>query len=164
MGVTGSGKSTVGSQVAHELDWQFFDADDYHPEENVSKMKSGIPLTDEDREGWLISLRQLVCSEERLGQHVVLACSALKSKYREILVGPSPRFVTPLFIFLDIGREAAKARLKLRQGHFMPASLVDSQFDILETPIGGHRLDAELPIPQVVREATDIAKKQFIDS
>lgn len=164
MGVTGCGKSTVGSQLAHALGWQFFDADDYHPQKNVLKMKSGIPLTDEDRKGWLMSLHQLVRTEEKSGRHVVLACSALKAKYREILVGSSQKLVTPLFLFLDISREAAKARLKLREGHFMPASLVDSQFDILETPNNGHRLDAELPLPQVVQEATEIAKKQIIAS
>ena len=164
MGVTGCGKSTVGSQLAHALGWQFFDADDYHPQKNVLKMKSGIPLTDEDRKGWLISLHQLVRTEEKSGGHVVLACSALKAKYREILVGSSQKLATPLFLFLDISREAAKARLELREGHFMPASLVDSQFDILETPNNGHRLDAELPLPQVVQEATEIAKKQIIAS
>ena len=163
MGVTGCGKTVVGSHLAKELGWLFFDADDFHPPENICKMKSGVPLTDADRRDWLLSLNNLIANNENKGNRVVLACSALKSKYRSILIGAPPKPLPLHFIFLNISREVALTRLSSRKGHFMPASLVDSQFDILEAPATGDRLNAELPLSQVVDEAVRAAKREFVD-
>ncbi|XP_047381008.1 probable gluconokinase isoform X2 [Sciurus carolinensis] len=149
MGVSGSGKSTVGALLASELGWKFYDADDYHPKENRLKMEKGIPLNDQDRIPWLCNLHDILLREVALGQHVVLACSALKKTYRDILIrgkvgaplhyGESrkeekPTEVQLLVIHLSGSFEVISGRLLQRKEHFMPPSLLQSQFDTLEPP------------------------------
>jgi len=130
MGVCGCGKSTVGRALAKDLGWAYLDADDLHPPTNVEKMASGIPLTDEDRWPWydriVAELRRLTAS----GRHVVLACSALKQAYRDRLARAGDLRVA----YLKGDAAAIEPRIASRKGHFMPASLLASQFATLEEP------------------------------
>lgn len=149
MGVSGSGKSTVGALLASKLGWKFYDADDYHPEENRRKMERGIPLNDQDRIPWLCTLHDVLLRDIASGQHVVLACSALKKMYRDILIrgkdGAAPTGEEPgkedkptavqlLAVYLSGSFAAISGRLLQRKGHFMPPELLQSQFDTLEPP------------------------------
>jgi 6-phosphogluconolactonase len=130
MGVAGSGKSTIGALLAQRLAWRFEDADWFHPPANVEKMSSGQPLTDEDRMPWLHGIAAWIKATRAGGGHGVLACSALKRAYRDILVdGGDVRLV-----YLKGDRDLITRRFSLRQGHFMPASLIHSQFTALEEP------------------------------
>jgi gluconokinase len=138
MGVTGCGKTTVGEMLAQECGWEFHDADDFHPAENVAKMKSGAPLTDEDRWPWLERLNTFLLDGERQGKSLVLACSALKQAYRDRLARGC---ATVRWVFLDGDRELIRARLLARHGHYMNPKLLDSQFAILEPPQDALRLD-----------------------
>jgi len=132
-GVSGVGKSTVGKLLAEDLDWVFFDADDFHPPANVEKMRAGTPLDDDDRTDWLTALRELI---ERLlaeNKSAVLACSALRECYRERLrVGDEVEFV-----LLNAPFAAVEERLGGRKGHFMNPELLRSQFETLEIPASG---------------------------
>jgi gluconokinase len=139
MGVTGCGKTTVGTLLAQDLGWAFCDADDFHPAENVAKMKRGAPLDDEDRRPWLERLNALLLESERQGKGLVLACSALKQVYRDRLARGC---AVVRFVFLDGDRELIRARLRERRGHYMNPTLLDSQFAILERPQDALRLDA----------------------
>jgi gluconokinase len=139
MGVTGCGKTTVGALLAGGCGWEFHDADDFHPPENVAKMKRGEPLTDADRWPWLDRLNALICDSERQGKNMVLACSALKQAYRDRLARGC---ATVRFVLLDGEIEMIRARLAGRQGHYMNPKLLDSQFAILERPQDALRLDA----------------------
>jgi len=134
-GVTAVGKTTVGKLLAQELGWKFYDADDFHSAANVEKMRRGIPLTDEDRRPWLDRLRQMI--ERRLAQkeNAVLACSALKRAYRERLRASED----VKFVFLHASRARITEQLERRHGHFMPATLLDSQFADLEEPQAGEQ-------------------------
>jgi gluconokinase len=130
MGVAGSGNTTIGLLLAQELGWAFYDADDFHPESNRIKMSQGIALTDEDRAGWLISLRELIAQNIQQNHPMVLACSALKNSYRATLeVNERVKFV-----YLRGTYEQIKTRLRDRAGHFMKAHMLDSQFQTLEEP------------------------------
>ena len=129
-GVAGAGKTTIGQLLAQELAWEFYDADDFHSVANIAKMKSGVPLTDEDRQPWLDKLRELIeqCLVAR--KNAVLACSALKKAYRDRLrVSEKVKFV-----FLRGNRERISEQLQHRRGHFMNPALLDSQFEDLEEP------------------------------
>ncbi len=131
MGVSGSGKSTIGKKLAKKISLPFFDGDDYHPAANREKMKSGIPLTDEDRGGWLIRINELA-KKQMIKEGAVIACSGLKEKYRRIL---SAGVTIPFFwIFLQGSFDLIQKRMEERRGHFMPPKLLSSQFDSLETP------------------------------
>jgi len=130
MGVAGSGKTTVGSLLASELGWSFYDADDFHSESNRTKMSEGVPLTDEDRTSWLLSLKDLIVQNIQQNTQVVLACSALKNSYRNILKVDE----RVKFIYLQGTYEQIKTRLNNRAGHFMSTAMLDSQFQILEVP------------------------------
>jgi gluconokinase len=131
MGVSGCGKSTVGSLVARQLGFEFRDGDDFHPAENVAKMRAGTPLNDTDRKPWLEAIAAYMRSTQAAGRGAVVACSALKESYREILLRHEPWV---RFVHLTGPREVIAERLKARAGHFMPPTLLDSQFATLETP------------------------------
>lgn len=131
MGVAGSGKSTIGSMLAHRLDWQFADADSFHPAANVEKMSRGVPLTDEDRFPWLEAIAAWMDRLGREGRHGIVACSALKRSYRRVLVGSRP---DARIVYLKGERELIAARMAARSAHFMPVGLLESQFRTLEEP------------------------------
>ncbi|MDC1406228.1 gluconokinase, GntK/IdnK-type [Akkermansiaceae bacterium] len=131
MGVSGSGKSTVGKLLSTKTGALFFDGDDFHPKENIRKMASGTPLNDEDRRGWLEALSELLNDHD---QSIIIACSALKQSYRDILTSGN---IKPRFVYLQGSRELLEERAHARSGqedHFMPANLLDSQLDTLEQP------------------------------
>ena len=137
MGVSGSGKTTVGQLLATRLGLPFYDADDFHSAANIAKMASGTPLTDADRHDWLATLAADIAKWEAAGG-AVLACSALKEAYRQTLQHLVP---TPLkWVFLDGSRELLRSRLEHRHGHYMGAALLDSQLATLEKPTYGLRL------------------------
>ena len=148
-GVSGVGKTTVGVTLAKELDWKFYDADDFHSAANKAKMHAGNPLTDEDRQGWLQSLRELISGSLEKKENIVLACSALKQKYRDILnVNATVKFV---LLYSDYA--TIEKRITARVGHFMNPQLLKSQFDTLEMPTGDDTvLDASLPTETIVQE------------
>jgi gluconokinase len=147
MGVSGSGKSTVAERLAAALGARFVDADTFHPPENIAKMSRGEPLNDEDRAGWLKSLRIELDAAEQRGERCVLACSALKQRYRDSLgVQPETR---PL-VYLEVKEAVAARRVAARNRHFMSASLVNSQFAALEEPVRALRIDATLPLDTIV--------------
>lgn len=156
MGVSGSGKTTVGRCIAEKLRCGFFDGDDYHPAANVAKMRRGEPLTDEDRWPWLDRLRALLMEKLGAGESAVLACSALKDVYRERLLPADAGLAARVrFLYLRISAEVARERLLARHGHFMPAGLVGSQFETLEEPAEGSavRIDGDLPVEKVMEQA-----------
>lgn len=142
MGVSGSGKTTVGRLLAQELGWEFYEGDQYHPPENIAKMSSGIPLGDADRWPWLRRLRDLIAGLEAGGGSAVIACSALKQSYRDLL-GETGAAVT--FVYLKGGGELIGQRLAGREGHFMPTSLLDSQFADLEEPQNAITAEVDRP-------------------
>jgi gluconokinase len=129
MGVSGSGKTTVGELVADRLGWEFADADDFHPAANVAKMRAGTPLTDADRGAWLRAIAAWIDEHIAAGKDGVVTCSALKRAYRELLRRPEVQFV-----YLDGDRELIARRMAARRGHFFPRALLDSQFRDLEPP------------------------------
>lgn len=131
MGVSGCGKSTVGTALARELGYTFADADDFHPSANVAKMRAGQPLNDDDRWPWLDALNQMLHSTRAQQGAVVLACSALKQRYRDRLSQQLPGLA---WVHLNGSFEQISARLAQRQHHYMPASLLRSQFEALESP------------------------------
>ena len=131
MGVCGCGKTTVGRALADSLGWDFAEGDDYHSPGNVAKMNRGIPLTDADRRPWLEAMAADIRAWRQSGRDTVLACSALKRAYREVLAG-AQRDVC--FVYLRTTKAVAYKRLEARRGHYMPASLVDSQLAALEPP------------------------------
>jgi gluconokinase len=143
MGVSGAGKSTVGAALARELGWRFIDADDHHPPANVAKMAAGQPLTDADRAPWLDGLNTVLRKEKS----AVLACSALKQSYRDRLTAGLPGFT---FVFLNGGFELIAARLARRRHRYMPAALLESQFETLEAPQKAIAVDVSADVPACV--------------
>jgi len=131
MGVSGSGKSTIGERLAQRLDWPFEDGDRFHPPANIEKMHSGLPLTDKDRQPWLEAIAAWIDKTRRAGGHGVVACSALKRRYRNVLIGGRPDV---RLIYLKGGENLIGRRIVHRHGHFMPTSLLHSQFETLEEP------------------------------
>ena len=154
MGVSGSGKTTVGQALARQLAWTFVDADDFHPATNVEKMHRGIPLTDEDRRPWLAALRQRIKDAGGRGENIVLACSALKHAYQEYLDHEEPERIH--YVYLSGSEELIQRRLAGRKGHFMNPNLLHSQFETLEPP--EHAIEVDIaPPPEVI--ATNIRQK-----
>lgn len=147
MGVAGCGKTSVGEALARALGWPFIEGDAHHSPASIAKMQAGQPLTDEDRSGWLERLGQLLVAQSP----VVLSCSALKRAYRDRLRSACPSL---RFVYLDIDKPLALQRVAARAaGHIFPASLVDSQFATLETPVaepGVVTVPAALPLPEQV--------------
>ena len=131
MGVSGSGKSTIADRLAARLDWRFEDGDGFHPPGNVAKMSAGQPLTDDDRRPWLQAIADEIDRVSRQGERLVVACSALKRSYRDIL---SHGRKDIRFVFLNGSYELIAGRLAARKGHFMPPGLLASQFKTLEPP------------------------------
>ena len=129
MGVSGSGKSTIGALLARRLRWEFEDADWLHPAANVDKMHNGIPLTDDDRRPWLDAVAAWIDNARRSGEHAVVACSALKRRYRDILIGDR---ADVRLVYLKGEETLIARRIATRHEHFMPRSLLHSQFEELE--------------------------------
>jgi gluconokinase len=147
MGVTGSGKTTVGRLLAEQLGWTFVEGDDFHPPENVAKMRRGEPLTDADRMPWLRALRARIDQLAAAGRSAVVTCSALRQAYRDALA----RGRTEVrFVWLTAAPELLRDRLAHRTGHFMPPALLESQLETLEAPADVPAVDAGPPPPELV--------------
>jgi len=144
MGVSGSGKTTVGQSLAQELNLSFFDADDFHSASNKEKMSSGIPLTDQDRIPWLETLHNLCSSYKEKG--LVLACSALKHSYRVLL----SENLTIEWVYLKGSFELIYSRMHARTTHFMPPNLLQNQFDILEEPTDAYTVSINQSVESIV--------------
>lgn len=156
MGVSGSGKTTIASLLARRLGWSFEDGDWFHPKANIEKMAAGHPLTDDDRRPWLEAIAAWIDETRAAGRHGVVACSALKRAYRDILVGDRGDAVR--IVYLSGDRDLIAARMSLREGHFMPAALLDSQFATLEPPGPDERpivVSVEPRPPEVVRSIVE---------
>jgi carbohydrate kinase (thermoresistant glucokinase family) len=149
MGVSGSGKTTVGRLLASQLGWQFYEGDDFHPQANIDKMQQGIPLTDDDRWPWLAALRAVIdlCSAQ--GTNAVLVCSALKQSYRDYLMRDHHEIT---LVYLKGTYDLLYQRLAQRQGHFMPKDLLISQFATLEEPQQGLTVDVANAPERLVAE------------
>lgn len=151
MGVAGCGKSSLGIAVAHAEGAQLIEGDAYHSDANRAKMRSGTPLTDADRVGWLATLANQL---QARGPNVVLTCSALKRVYRETLRAAAPQL---RFVFMEIDPESARARVAARDAHFFSPTLVASQFAALESPVGESgvlRVDALAPLSRLQAEVS----------
>jgi len=129
MGVSGSGKTTIAELLAERLGWAFAEADDFHPPANIEKMSAGTPLTDEDRWPWLRTIAQWMSEQTGLGHNTVVTCSALRRVYRDVLREGHGQV---RFVHLAGSKDTIESRLDDRSGHFMPAALLDSQFETLE--------------------------------
>lgn len=134
IGPMGCGKTTVGEMLAERLSWAFADADDFHPPENVEKMRQGIPLDDDDRFGWLVSLRTHIEEQIQRDKNLILACSALKHSYREILGIDQRRIIS---VYLKGSFELLQERIAKRSHQYMNESLLQSQLQTMEEPFGG---------------------------
>lgn len=150
MGVSGSGKSTIGQALSEQTGIPFFDADDYHPPANFEKMKSGQALQDEDRWPWLHRLAELLFLQQKQQRGAILACSALKTKYRDLLA--NDLLPAPLWIYLDGSPELIAERLQARSGHFMPPALLASQFEALEIPKKAIRVPIDQDVESIVSD------------
>jgi gluconokinase len=153
MGVVGAGKTTVGSLLARRLGWQFADADDFHPAANVEKIRNGIPLDDSDRAPWLAALRDAILRWNVERGNAVLACSALKRKYRDELRVDGVRFV-----YLKGDYELIHGRLRDRRGHFASDSILRSQFEDLEKPEDAITVEVDKTPDAIVSEIIDKLK------
>jgi len=150
MGVSGSGKSTIGKLLAAKLGWTFVEGDDFHPAANVEKMRAGTPLTDADRAPWLAALRERMDLAAQCRENVVLSCSALKHAYQDYLELHDPFGVH--YVHLRASEELIRKRLEARQGHFMNPGLLHSQFEALEPPKFAVQVDVTDSADEVVHE------------
>lgn len=156
MGVSGSGKTTVAALLAGRLGWELGDADDWHSPANVRKMHGGTPLTDDDRWPWLASIAAWIDATRSTGQHAILACSALKRAYRDVLIGDRPDV---RLVYLRGEEALIQDRQAARLNHYMPASLVHSQFEALEVPGADENpliVDVVLPARDVVDQIVEL--------
>jgi gluconokinase len=150
MGVSGSGKSTIAAALAARLQWTFEDGDRFHPASNVEKMRAGHPLSDEDRWPWLEAIADEIGRVCKAGGHVVIACSALKHAYRDVLLRGRDDV---RFVFLNGDQALIAERLARRKGHFMPPGLLDSQFKTLEPPEADERpitVSIDAPVETII--------------
>ena len=146
MGVAGAGKTTVGKVLTDKINGYFIEADDFHGKNNIKKMSAGIPLNDDDRYDWLIKIKNEILKRKEK-QNLIVACSSLKEKYRELLGIGNYKLV-----FLKVDKLTAKNRINSRDDHFMPETLVDSQFSILEEPQNALVFEESLNQDQIVNE------------
>ena len=149
MGVSGSGKTTVGKALASKLGWDFYDADDFHPPENITKMEQGVPLNDSDRTPWLASLHDLVESCLTRNRPGILACSALKERYRQKLLEGNEGV---RLIYLKGSYELLWSRMSARTDHYMKPEMLQSQFEALEEPADAIIIDVSNPVDEIVQE------------
>jgi gluconokinase len=149
MGVSGCGKTTVGRALAESLGWDFYEGDDFHPPANVAKLAAGVPLDDGDRAPWLAVLRDLIASRLTLDRPGVLACSALKERYRQTLLAGNPGTE---IVYLKGSYDLMLGRMAARSGHYMRPELLKSQFEDLEEPATATTIDAALPVDRIVEE------------
>ena len=149
MGVSGSGKTTVGKALASKLGWDFYDADDFHPPENITKMEQGIPLNDSDRSPWLASLHDLIESCLARNRPGILACSALKERYRQTLLEGNDAVQ---LIYLKGSYKLLWSRMSARTDHYMKPEMLQSQFEALEEPTNALTVDVSQSVAEIVRE------------
>ena len=147
MGVSGSGKTTVATLFAKKTGATFYEGDEFHPPENIEKMRRGIPLTDADRAKWLQTLRGIITRSLDENRFIVMTCSALKAAYRDLLRGGDARVQ---FVYLTGPRAVLEERLKARRGHFMPPALLDSQLATLEPPADALTFSCEKSPEEIV--------------
>ena len=152
MGVSGCGKSSVGKALAKQLGWDFYDADDFHPPENVAKMASGTPLNDSDRVPWLASLHDLISSSLKADRPGVLACSALKERYRQQLLDGNPNV---RIVYLKGSFNLIWSRMEKRTDHYMKPHMLKSQFNALEEPTDALTMDISASVDEIVREVLE---------
>lgn len=155
MGVAASGKTTIAEKLAKKINGFLIEGDDYHPKENIDKMSSGVALNDNDRYEWLLKIKNEILNRNK-NQNLVVTCSALKEKYRTLL-GPQNFNL----VYLKVSKKTALQRIRSRQGHFMPDSLVDSQFAILEEPQKSIVLDESLNTNEMVERLLSIYKSAY---
>jgi len=155
MGVSGCGKSSIGKALAENLGWDFYDADDFHPPANVAKMASGIPLDDSDRAPWLDSLHDLISSSLTQNRPGVLACSALKERYRQQLMKGNDGVQ---LVYLKGSYDLIWSRMIARKDHWMKPHMLQSQFTTLEEPANALTVDISLSIDEIVQEILEYAK------
>jgi carbohydrate kinase (thermoresistant glucokinase family) len=163
MGVSGSGKSTIGTLLALRLHWEYEDADWFHPAANIEKMHNGIPLTDADRLPWLKAIARWIDDSRQAGRHGVVACSALKRQYRDILIGDRPDVD---LVYLKGDEPLIARRIATRHEHFMPPSLLHSQFAALEEPTPDERpivVSIAPPPREVVAKILTALNKQKVN-
>ena len=147
IGVSGSGKTTIGRLLSGELGWKYYEGDDFHPPANIEKLKHGVPLDDADRKPWLESLRDLIRNCLERGDSAVVACSALKQRYRDFLLVDE----RVILIYLKGDYELIRQRLSKRRGHFLNPNLLDSQFAALEEPKTAMQVDVSLSPAEIVK-------------
>jgi gluconokinase len=160
MGVSGCGKTSVGKSLSAAVCLPFFDGDDFHSQANVEKMAQGIPLDDDDRRPWLDVLHNLIADHLKRGESLIMACSALKQQYRDLL-GKGGLDVR--FVHLKGSFDLIYGRMQQRAGHYMKKEMLQSQFDELEEPDGALEIDISLSVPEIVErivQALDLAREQ----
>jgi gluconokinase len=161
MGVSGAGKTTVGQALASELGRMFYEGDDFHPPRNIEKMAAGQPLTEEDRAPWLAALRKLIDAVLARDERAVVACSALRHRYRKQLTPEGRQGESLRFVFLEVPVAVLRERLRERLGHFMTEALLDSQLATLEPPRNALTIDGTRPVEEIVR---DVRRRLGLDA
>lgn len=149
MGVAGSGKTTIGQELAAQLGWGFADADHFHPAANVAKMSVGQPLDDNDRAPWLAAIRAYIDAELAAGRNAIVTCSALKQRYRDVLIGDPVRVK---LVYLKGTRDVLWSRISGRQGHFMKPAMLDGQLATLEEPANAVVIEIDRSPEEIVPE------------
>jgi gluconokinase len=160
MGVSGSGKTSVGKALAKHLGWDFYDADDFHPPENVAKMASGTPLNDSDRAPWLASLHDMISSNLTRNRPGVLACSALKEHYREQLMDG---IESVQVVYLKGSYELIWSRMKARTDHYMKPHMLKSQFETLEEPKNALTIDISMSVDDIVKKIISRSQLKILE-
>jgi gluconokinase len=162
MGVSGSGKTTIARMLAQRLGWRFYEGDTFHPPANIAKMSAGVPLSDDDRLGWLDALANLIENENRVGENGVIACSALKKAYRDVLRKHDRKQIK--FVYLRGSYDVIFERMKSRGKHFMKPEMLQSQFAILEEPQGNITVDVTLSPDEIVQNIMEQLMRGAINS